>query len=106
MRSRLSTPLIVPVLMGLILSVMFVSGCGVSTQPVGPQEPVEPQEMIGPDGKNVGPQETVGPKEIIRSQKPVHLPEPVGQGERIGPADPVILVARVLKLVGFATQGG
>ncbi len=106
MQGKLSTLLVVPVLMGLILSVMIVSGCAPSTRPDEVQGPIGPQAVVGPDGKNVGPGEAVGPKEIIGSHKPVQLPETFEQGGRIGPADPVVLVARVLKLVGLATQGG
>ena len=112
----MSTRVVVLILMGLMLSVMIVSGCAATTQPVGPQEPVEPQGPVGPQGavapngnvgpqKAVGPRGTLGPQETIGLEKPVDLPEPVDQGGRIGPADPVVLVARLLKAVGLAAEG-
>jgi hypothetical protein len=105
----MSTLVAVLILMGLILSVMIVCGCAAITQPAGPQATLGPQGPVGPDG-NIGPQKaaglrgTSGPQETIGLEKPGGLPEPVGQGRRIGPADPVILVAHVLKVVGLASE--
>jgi hypothetical protein len=111
MQSKLSTPLVLLILMSLILSVMLVSVCAAAARPIGPQGPVGPQGAVGPNGNvgpqaSVGPQAPTGPQEMVKSRGPVSLEEPGGQRGRFGPADPVVFVARVLKTVGLATEGG
>ena len=109
MKSKLSTPLVLLLLMSLILSVMLVSVCAAAARPIGPQESVGPQKVIGPQGAvgpngKVGPQASVGPPETIKPLGPVSLEEPDGQRGRIGPADPVVFAAHVLKAIGLATE--
>ena len=109
MEDRLSILVDMLILLGLILSVMIVSGCTAATEFVGPQEPLGPEGAVGPQGKvgpeeAIGPQGSPGPQETIGSQGPVGLPDPVGQQRQFGLADPVILVARMLELVGLATK--
>jgi hypothetical protein len=105
MQSKLSTPLVLLILMSLILSVMLVSVCAAAARPVGPQGAVGPNGNVGPQS-SVGPQAPTGPQEMVKSRGPVSLEEPGGQRGRFGPADPVVFVARVLKTVGLATEGG
>jgi hypothetical protein len=105
MQSKLSTPLVLLILMSLILSVMLVSVCAAAARPVGPQGAVGPNGNVGPQA-SVGPQAPTGPQEMVKSRGPVSLEEPGGQRGRFGPADPVVFVARVLKTVGLATEGG
>jgi hypothetical protein len=41
---------------------------------------------------------------MIAIERSKGLPESVDQGGRIGPADPVVLLARLLKAVGLAAE--
>jgi hypothetical protein len=116
MDGRLPALLIAIILMNALLSPVVVSGCAADTGPVGPQEPVGPHGAVGPQGSSgphrlVGPQEALAPQTTSRPQQMIGNSGPMGQQQfdggpdRIGPADPVVLAARVLKLVGLATPG-
>jgi len=117
MEGKLYIPIGTLILMGLVLSLMIVGGYASTTRHVELQEAVGPQKAGRPQGP-VALQEKVGPQEIIRPQQPSGSQETVGPeasegphefvGQRagIGPADPIVLVARVLRLVGLATEGG
>jgi hypothetical protein len=54
MNGKLSTLLLLLTLTGFILSALFVTGYGMPTRSVGPQQPVGGQESVGPDVAKVG----------------------------------------------------
>jgi hypothetical protein len=109
-KSRLST-LMAMFVLPVLLNAMIASGCAVTAQPVGPGESVGSPDAIGyyeptDPQKLVGHQAVVGPQEPTALQGTVGLQELDRQTGRIGPADPVVLVARVLRLVGLAETKG
>jgi len=104
MDGRLPALLVAIILMNALLSPVVVSGCAADTGPVGPQEAVGPQELTGPQGA-LAPQTSSGPQEMIRVSGPMGPQQSGGGPDRIGPADPVVLAARALTLVGLAAQG-
>jgi hypothetical protein len=110
MDGRLPALLVAIILMNALLSPVVVSGCAADTGRVGPQEPVGPQETVGPQELTgsqgaLAPQTSSGPQDMIGVSGPMGPQQSDGGPDRIGPADPVVLAARALTLVGLATQG-
>jgi hypothetical protein len=110
MDGRLPALLIAIILINALLSPVVVGGCAADTGPAGPQEPVGPQGSPGPQ-RLVRPQEALapqissGPQEMNGMRRQMDQQRYDGGADRIGPADPVVLAARVLKLVDLATPG-
>lgn len=93
MNGRLSTLLFLLTLTGLILIALFVTGYGMPTRSVGPQQPVGPQGTVGP-------QESAG-ADVARVESGAVTPSILG-------VDWVFVAASVLVLaaLGFGIAVG